>query len=152
METLQWVVECFPYHQIVLCGDPGYQTSPIRILGVNDHIPCTVARLKEAGIACYEYQWSYRCKCDVLRHFCNEVRAMITVRRMECVLNSKTLSYCFKRPPIVTTPFFSGASKLGCPANSINLPAAPSNATQGGEQHSSCTGARHRLSSKHRLS
>mmetsp|Transcript_32935 Transcript_32935/g.86530 ORF Transcript_32935/g.86530 Transcript_32935/m.86530 type:complete len:320 (-) Transcript_32935:113-1072(-) len=66
---LQKAIERFPYHQHILCGDPGYQLGP-----VSEAAPLTVASFAHPIT---RYDWSFRCKCESLRSLQNKLRHAI---------------------------------------------------------------------------
>jgi hypothetical protein len=87
METVQKILQVYPYHRHILCGDPGYQLPPIKTMKETSALtPLTVAALQSARFAEFDdlavniYRssgYSYRCKCERLREVLTRLREMI---------------------------------------------------------------------------
>lgn len=78
MQSLEAVLTRFPYHQHILCGDPGFQFECIFDRAADTpQTPFTIEAFEALGFPVTHYTFSHRCKCDVLRGVQNTLRQMI---------------------------------------------------------------------------
>ena len=74
-QTVQLILERYPHHKHIFCGDPGFQLPPIRNIGdERDLTPFSAETFR--GHVEY-FNESRRCKCPELRSILSSLRSMI---------------------------------------------------------------------------
>ena len=124
MIDLQAILNTFPYHKHILCGDPGYQLPPQSTDWIDelDRRPVTEAYLHRGvefpmsndfpeygsrldaliSVPIHRFDHSYRIKCNHLRTLCNDLRHMIDHECTEAEMHAHVLSVLRRRHQVLT--------------------------------------------------
>ena len=79
-ETVRDILNRYPHHKHIFCGDPGFQLPPIRRMGETRKLTPFNAGDFPGHVEFFNE--SHRCKCSDLRSVLETLRQMITHREM----------------------------------------------------------------------